>query len=548
MLTIEEYIACMKKKNKLDEFDFKNHTENMTAIINYVMDYFNNYLDPEAYDYEKIKTEQVMLKISQEIDENLLKSKNFIIQYYKESKTRIDRVFKKYFSTIEYVDLFYYYDDYEQATIKFCSSSKMKNTGIEKYKDNIITLAKEVKKLITEEPYISDFKYLDNTLVTWIKETYREYGVNLYAFAQTISWNYYEKYVEYKYLGQIYESVHINNYNHRYNDDPFSIEDIYKNNSHRPFINGKKGELEMLLMHDWVFNSVDDTEYWPEYVNLCVSTGRVNIVQNVNKLIPVINKRVKYPSDINSSLVFLETKDGLLKDYPGGAYILRLSYKDVNDIIWRNQQSIDTVISNLNETFKKYGEPHTLELMSPLRSDSLNEEEFFEKYRQLEKSMKKYLNMKITLVNGAATHRSKPNYLMQSIEDIKRIRNIIKELKLKLKFTIDINKLVGRKKTRYDLESIFNQLAEIKNNIVGIHLSSASINTYIQQIMTEGDKSYLNKFDYPKNSDFLGCLSILLNDNQCRYFVPEKIENASELEELVDNLLSGGFSFDCYEV
>lgn len=52
MLTVEQYISQMKKKDKLAEFDFQNHAENMTTVIKYVMDYFNNYLNPETYDYE----------------------------------------------------------------------------------------------------------------------------------------------------------------------------------------------------------------------------------------------------------------------------------------------------------------------------------------------------------------------------------------------------------------------------------------------------------------------------------------------------------------
>ncbi|ACL77026.1 hypothetical protein [Ruminiclostridium cellulolyticum] len=47
MLTVEQYISQMKKKDKLAEFDFQNHAENMTTVIKYVMDYFNNYLNPE---------------------------------------------------------------------------------------------------------------------------------------------------------------------------------------------------------------------------------------------------------------------------------------------------------------------------------------------------------------------------------------------------------------------------------------------------------------------------------------------------------------------
>lgn len=49
MLAIEEYIAKRKKKDNLNEFDFKLHSENMSTVIQYVMDYFNNYLNLEDY-------------------------------------------------------------------------------------------------------------------------------------------------------------------------------------------------------------------------------------------------------------------------------------------------------------------------------------------------------------------------------------------------------------------------------------------------------------------------------------------------------------------
>ncbi|MFS8215212.1 hypothetical protein ACLMCB_22805 [Paenibacillus sp. S29] len=66
----------MKKKDKLDEFDFKSHAENMSAVLKYVMDYLNHYLNPEEYDYENIKTEQSALKIAQEIGGAFPESEN----------------------------------------------------------------------------------------------------------------------------------------------------------------------------------------------------------------------------------------------------------------------------------------------------------------------------------------------------------------------------------------------------------------------------------------------------------------------------------------
>lgn len=45
MLTIKQYISQMKKMEKVDEFNFKNHEENMAAVMKCVVEYFNTYLN-----------------------------------------------------------------------------------------------------------------------------------------------------------------------------------------------------------------------------------------------------------------------------------------------------------------------------------------------------------------------------------------------------------------------------------------------------------------------------------------------------------------------
>ncbi|WP_298839706.1 hypothetical protein [Clostridium sp.] len=548
MLTVEEYITQMKKKDKLDEFDFKKHAENMSKTISYVMDYFNNYLDPETYDYESVKTEQTLAKIKHEVENDRPKSQDFIMQYYVKTKTRIDRLLKNTIKDLKYIDLFYTNADYEKLVIDFCNSSKMRATGIDQYKCELIILAEEIKKNQTEKPSISNFKLLDNGLVSWIQETYLKYGVNLYEFAENITWDYDEKYVEHIYNNFTKESSYINNYNHRYNDDAFGIDQIYKENMQRVFIEGRKGELEMLMMHDWLLNTINDAEYWSEYVNLCIETDRVSMVQNVNVLLPVVNKGILYPSDIKSKLCYVITTDGTLKSNPSSSYIMRLAYNNECDSIWKNSEMMNLVVNNLSDTFKKYEKPDVLELIPPFRSETYNEEEFFKQYMKFEKSMKKYTEMKIALVNGPSTIRKKQHYLVESIDDIIRVRRIIREMKFKLKIVIDISKLVNNKNfSRYSSEGIFNKLAEIRNSIIGMHITGTLTGPHIYEKIYKDDKEYLNKFDYQQSSDYIECLSACLNDNQSRYLVPDDVRDCEALEELIDNLLGGGFSFSYEE-
>ncbi|WP_426349389.1 hypothetical protein ACPWSR_16870 [Alloiococcus sp. CFN-8] len=44
MLTIEEYIG-RRKKDKLNEFDIDARTQNMKICVDYIFEYFNNYLN-----------------------------------------------------------------------------------------------------------------------------------------------------------------------------------------------------------------------------------------------------------------------------------------------------------------------------------------------------------------------------------------------------------------------------------------------------------------------------------------------------------------------
>jgi hypothetical protein len=45
LLSIEEYIAKRKKEENVDEFDQAERTNNTRACVDFVFEYFNDYLD-----------------------------------------------------------------------------------------------------------------------------------------------------------------------------------------------------------------------------------------------------------------------------------------------------------------------------------------------------------------------------------------------------------------------------------------------------------------------------------------------------------------------
>lgn len=100
---------------------------------------------------------------------------------------------------MKYYDLFYCKEDYGSVVDAFCNSSKVKGIGVEDYKEDLVVLAQEIKDNETEKPSFSSYRLLDDSLIDWVKSTYREYKVNIIQFTEGYMWKYNERYIERKY-------------------------------------------------------------------------------------------------------------------------------------------------------------------------------------------------------------------------------------------------------------------------------------------------------------------------------------------------------------
>lgn len=545
MLSIEDYIASRKKKDKLDEFNFKNHSENMGAVIHYVMDYFNQYLNIEDYSYEQIKMQQTVDKFKVGLMERYPTTYEFIISYYWESKKRLDSYIDKAFRELEDCELFYLPEDYREVA-KYVCKDKLNLSPSEELLINISAMAKDHCDTRSEKPRISDMKEMDNLIIDWVLDVYQNFHVNLLEFVQNVSYKFYERYTQWEYDSSTETHYHINKYDYRYQDNPFNINAIYERNKHREFIVDHKGELEMLIMYYWLFEDVKDPDYWPEYVALCITNERVNLARQKRILRPVSVSGLDYPSEISTNIKYIETANGILKENPGANYVLCIIYNKINnDAMWKDKDAMDNMISNLQMSFKAFGAPALLEFLSPYRIPGYDEEAFFKKYQMFEKSMRRYAKMKIAIINGYAKSSKGKSYLYSTVEDIVRLRNACREMKLQLKLAVDLTDLSGKNILKSNMDDMVNTLATMRNFVVGLHinnLSSWGRNSYIY----ENDKrhEYISTMDYPSLSTFMAGLSTVLQDSRARYFIPNFVKNSDALDILIDTLYRGGCYFE----
>jgi hypothetical protein len=544
MLTIEDYIASRKKKDKLDEFDFQKHSENMGTVIKYVMEYFNQYLNLEDYSYEQVKMQQAVDKFKAGIMERYPTMYEFIISYYWENKKRIDNFVDKAYREMDDSELFYSQEDYRKVAEYVCNK-KLNLVASEELLNNVAMMAKDHKQVQTEGPSISDMKELDNAISDWVQEVFRIYRVDLVEYARNISYEFFEKYVDREYDREFETFYYINKYDYRYQENPFNINAIYEKNMHREFINGHKGELEMLIMYYWLFEDAKDPDYWPEYVNLCISNGRVNLAKHKRILKPICIDGIDYPCDIDSNIKYVETINGIINKDPGLDYVACILYNKMNDTVWKDKDSLDCMIKNLQTSFKKYGAPKLLEFLSPYRTPSYDEEAFFEKYQIFEKSMRRYTKMKIAIINGYTKKNKGKDYLFATVDDIVRLRNACKEMKLQLKLSVDFTDYRGKNIIKNNIDDMVNTLASMRNFIVGLHMNAIdSWGRYKDIYVNDERHEYISTMDYPTLSTFMAGLSTILQDSRPRYFIPNTVRNSETLEILIDTLYRGGCCFE----
>lgn len=539
---IEEYISKRKRKDKLNEFDFTQHSENMGKVIQYVSDYFNNYLSPEDYSYEQIKLQQNIEKSRKTLENRYPQTHDFIEKYYLEHQKRIDTFIGKACENFKDIDIFYRKEDFrkiaEEVVFKRLCIEDMNEDDFAK----VVVAVEEHLKSKIDKPHHSEMKGLDNKIVKWVFDSYREYGVNIFGYAFNIAWKWEDRYVEYKYIREYEESCRINNYDYRYQENPFEVDQEFEKHKDLPFFKNKRDYFEMLVMYCWLFHMLDDTSYWAEYVQLCITQRNVDLKLQKGMLIPVIANGVEYPQEIEANIEYIETKRGIVKSKKNEKYILSVINEKGNDNIWVNKETRNKILSNLSNSIEKFGRPEILELRTPFKTPNFGIKELLDAYREIEKELKPLKKMKIALKTSSVKSGKEP--VVYTVKDILALYRATKDLKLNLKLILD---LVDNRNGANVLKKNCFELAEIlganRDLFIGFHINGIDSWRSWGSLYNQSKGRLYEKNSYQDFSEFMSTLVMILQDTHVRYLIPQKIKEEEELEKLVDTLYRCGCVF-----
>lgn len=268
MLTVEEYIAKRKKEDQLNEFSLANRMENMKTCVNYVFEYFNQYLDISKLDEQTVLNNERLEKYKNSISDFEEEIQEWLVHIYDEYNKKLDRTIVNFLKKDE---LFYLYSsDSEFRSLSYeCYAQLVKKNPFLKDQTEMLFIFIKDYKRIQSQP--NDIKILISDEVDqWVEKTWQKYKVDILAFCSdwvhrffdnTDTWPVSHR----KKSDSPYWKY---DYDYKQKSNLFNLNSLYRRISDKPFIKGKKQYLEIIMMYFWLHHiEGDEDNYWQEYMS-----------------------------------------------------------------------------------------------------------------------------------------------------------------------------------------------------------------------------------------------------------------------------------------
>lgn len=278
MLTIEEYIARRKKEDRLNEFDIDKRTENMKFCVDYVFEYFNNYLNITKAEERTVLHTERLEKFRQQFHAYDDEIQDWIVNVFDEHGKYIHRQVGNILRQDPFFFLYNKESEFRSLSYKCYSMLIKKMSFLEDATEMLYLFIKEYHRVESTKLSIDTALEIDDNLREWIEETYKKYNVNLLMFAD--EWiDYFSEHEEIwpsshkKKSGREYIQYE---YDYKRSSNLFNLDSLYRKMPKKSFVKGRKQELELLMMYYWLHSIVGDDEgYWDEYIEKVRSSNGV---------------------------------------------------------------------------------------------------------------------------------------------------------------------------------------------------------------------------------------------------------------------------------
>lgn len=247
----------------------------MKTCVNYLFEYFNNYLNISELDEKTVLKDQKLDKYREQFADYNPEVREWLVSIYNEYGKQVN----KYISNAVKADVYFYlYDqDKDFRSLSYDCYSKLikKLPFLRDQTEMLFNFIKEYHQVSSQKSFEYSNVVITEEISEWIQTSWVKYGVNVFKFATEWVERFYDDEGSWPASHRIKtnRSFRKYDYNIKNSKNLFNIDSMYRNMPKRPFTKGRKQEFEILMMYHW-FNSLegDPENYWQEYLEKVTQT------------------------------------------------------------------------------------------------------------------------------------------------------------------------------------------------------------------------------------------------------------------------------------
>lgn len=279
MLTIEEYIARRKKEDKLNEFDIDARAQNMKICVDYVFEYFNNYLNITEAEEKTVLHNEKLEKYRKQLREYDPEVREWAVSIYNEYGKQIHRYIGNIMKENEFFFLYSTDSEFRNASYDCYSQLIKKFPFLKDQTEFLFLFIKDYHRVESEQRFNFGIPSITEEITDWIDKTWAKYQVNLLAFAYSWINSFYDN-------EDVWPSTHRKksqytwrkyDYDYKQKSNLFNLDSLYRKMPKKSFTKGKKQEFEILFMYYWLHDMEGDNDYWQEYLEMVLPEKAIDI-------------------------------------------------------------------------------------------------------------------------------------------------------------------------------------------------------------------------------------------------------------------------------
>ena len=270
MLKLEEYIEKRKTEDGMNEFDSSQKINNIRSCIDYIFEYFDQYLPIQGAEKRTVAENEKLMKYQKTLRDYTPDIQEWFVSIYDTYGKQANKMITGYVNDVD--DFLFMYEEAEFRSLSYdCYASLIKKCPF--LKNQAEMLYKFIREYHIKETnaYVEFMPDISPKITKWLQDTVTKYNINISMGLDCYLnkfWDNPEAWparsrikLEYPILDRKYR------YNYKRKTNVFNIDGLYNRLAHKPFIKGHKKQMEILMMYLWTHNiDGDDDNYWDDYL------------------------------------------------------------------------------------------------------------------------------------------------------------------------------------------------------------------------------------------------------------------------------------------